>query len=414
MSTRAGTASAALLLALVGSPFGCAATSISPFATVGIEHDSNVFMRPSGEPPFLAGGVTGLGDTMQDYEAGVDAELDWGSDRLTLSGTGTRDDYNRFSFLDHTEYRFGGNLDWRLGPIVDGTASYRQDRYMAPFSETFSTELLLDTERTASTTVRVRVSPMWRVDLTPELHQLDSPLPGFPDFTLHETTGTAELDYLGLGRLTAGLQYEYDQGRYADIVGATRYDQRDANLTASYKVSGLSTFSASAGYAVRDTEPNPADNVPSPAGSGIVFGGYTGTIGRTSSGTGSLGYTRQLTGKTSATISFFRRVDSYAAGANPEIATGGSVGADWRADPKFIVHASYSLTHDQVQGGLVIVGLNNRTDRTQAARIDVRYSALSWLTIRPYLDWNKAVSTFTLGNYSQTIVGIDVTGRLNW
>lgn len=405
---------AAVLLALGGAPPSRADDSISPYATIGIEHNSNVFERPSYEAPLLASGITGLGDTIEDYEAGLDTEFDWGPDRLTLSGEGTRDEYDAFSFLDHTEYRFGANLDWTLGPVVDGIASFRQYRYMAPFTETLSTQLLLDTERTGSVTVRVHVSPLWRVELIPALYQLDSPLPGFPDFALQETSGTAELDYLGFGRLTAGLQYEYDQGRYTGIVGATKYDQHDVDLTASYKVSGLSTFSASAGYAVRDTEPNPADAVPSPAGSGIVFAGYAGTVGTTSGAMGSLSYQRQLTGKTSASLSLFRRVGSYAAGANPEITTGGSVGAKWEADPKFTVDVSYSLVRDQIQGGVVIVGATNRSDRTQAASIDVRYAALSWLTIRPYFNWNKAVSSFTLGNYSQTIVGIDATGRLNW
>jgi len=411
---RPATIAVAVLFALGGARLSRATDSISPYATIGIEHDSNVFMRPSGQPPLLAFGITALGDTIKDYEAGLDAALDWGPDRLTLSGEGTRDEYDAFSFLDHTEYKFGGNLDWTLAPVVDGTAGFTQTRYLAPFTETLSTELLLDTERTGSATVRVHVSPLWRVELTPGLHQLESPLPGFPGFALHETTGTAELDYLGFGRLTAGVQYEYDEGRYLEIVGATKYDQQDANLTASYKVSGLSTFSASAGYAVRDAAPNPADSVPSPSDSAIVFAGYAGTIGKTSSVTGSLSYQRQLTGKTSVNLSLFRRVDSYTAGANPEIATGGSVGATWRADPKFTVDLGYSLTRDQIQGGLVIVDVSNRSDRTQAARIDVRYEALSWLTIRPYFNWNKAVSTFTLGNYSQTIVGIDATGRLDW
>lgn len=391
-----------------------AATFVSPFALVGIEDNSNIFMRPSGEPPFAASGITALGDTIKDYEAGFDSEFDFGPDRLTLNGDGTRDDYNRFSFLDHTDYDFGGDLDWRLGPVVDGMASYRQSRYMAPFTDTLSTQLLLDTDRIAKAKVQVRVSPLWRIDVTPGLHQIDTPLPGFPGFRLSETTGTAELDYLGFGRLTAGLEYEYDHGRYAGIVGATKYDQRDMGLTARYKVNGLSTLNASAGYTRRDTEPNPIDSVPSPPGGRTVFAGYAGTIGTISSVTGSLSYERQLTGKTSASLSLFRRVDSYTAGANPEIGTGGSVGVRWKADPKFTVDLHYSLAREQVQGGLVVVNVVNRSDRTQAARVDVRYEAFSWLVVRPYFGWTRATSTFVLGNYSQTIVGIDVTGRLKW
>ncbi|HEV7135633.1 MAG TPA: hypothetical protein VGN43_03285 [Steroidobacteraceae bacterium] len=401
---------AAALLAGAAQP-GLAATGFSPFATVGYQHDSNVFMRPSSEPPFAAEGITALGDSILDYEAGIDGEADWGPERLTLNASATRSDYDRFSSLNNYAYSFGGDLDWRLSPAVDGTVTYKQSRYMAPFTNTFATGLLLDNERTGNVTGRVLVTPEWRLDLTPELHELDTPLPGFPDFKLNERIGIAGLNYLGFGKLMAGVQFTYDDGRYEGIAAATRYQQRDADLTANYKVSGLSTFSAAAGYSERSSEANPAESAPTPPG---IFAGYGGNLGKTSSATGALTYQRDLTGKTSVRLSLFRRVDSYAAGANPEIGTGGEVGMTWKADPKIVVNLNYGLTHDQIKGGLVVVNAANRTDRTQNAEFEVKYAALSWLTIRPYVNWNEASSTFKLGNYSALIVGIDVTGRLHW
>jgi hypothetical protein len=368
-------------------------------------------MRPSSEPPFAAEGITALGDSILDYEAGIDGEADWGPERLTLNASATRSDYDRFSSLNNYAYSFGGDLDWRLSPAVDGTVTYKQSRYMAPFTNTFATGLLLDNERTGNVTGRVLVTPEWRLDLTPELHELDTPLPGFPDFKLNERIGIAGLNYLGFGKLMAGVQFTYDDGRYEGIAAATRYQQRDADLTANYKVSGLSTFSAAAGYSERSSEANPAESAPTPPG---IFAGYGGNLGKTSSATGALTYQRDLTGKTSVRLSLFRRVDSYAAGANPEIGTGGEVGMTWKADPKIVVNLNYGLTHDQIKGGLVVVNAANRTDRTQNAEFEVKYAALSWLTIRPYVNWNEASSTFKLGNYSALIVGIDVTGRLHW
>lgn len=411
-AAKAVTPAAAVLLAITQAPLARAADSFSPFATVAFEHNSNVFMRPSSAPPFAASGITALGDTIEEYGGGLSAELDFGPDKLKLDGKATRDEYDQFSFLDHTEYNFGAHLDWQLGPMVDGTASYVQSRYLTPFTETLSTQLLLETEQTATATVRITVNPLWRIDLTPGLHRLDTPVPGFPGFALRETTGAAELDYLGFGRLTTGLEYEYDQGRYEGIVGATKYDQGDVDLTASYKVSGLSSFSASAGYTRRDSELNVAGSVPAPVGT--TYGGFAGTTGTTSGATGSLSYHRQLTGKTSTDLSIFRSVESYTAGANPEVATGGSVAVNWKADPKFTFNLSYSLARDEIQGGLIVINTINRTDRTQTATFGVRYAALSWLAIHPYVDWTRAISNFTLGNYSQTIVGIEVTALLSW
>lgn len=413
---RAGTSCATLaavaLLAGAARPTA-AATFFSPFATLGYQNNSNVFMRPSSTPPFAAEGITALGDSILDYETGLGSELDFGPDVFTVDANATREQFDRFSFLNHYEYFFDGKLNWRLGPVVDGSAMFEQTRYMAPFTDTFATGLLLDTERTASATVRILMMPEWRLDLTPELHEYDTPLPGFPGFKLNETIGIAGLDYLGFGKLTSGLQITDDEGRYQGISEATRYDQREADLTANYKVSGFSTFSGSAGYTVRDTEANPADSAPIPVGGG-AYAGYAGALGKTSTVTGLLSYQRQLTGKTSATFSLFRRVDSYTAGANPDVGTGGDVGVTWKADPKFTLNLTYALTEDKIKGGLVLLDAANRNDRLQTATFEVRYAALSWLTIRPYADYDKASSSFMLGNYSATIVGVDVTARFRW
>lgn len=400
----------ASVLACVLGPRARAASHVTPFAVIAVEHNSNVFMRPSSAPPFAFEGITAFGDTIENYQAGVDSEFDWSTQRLTLQGQATRSIYNRFSFLDHTEYHFGGDFNWRLGTVFDATASYHQSRVMAQFADTLSTQLLLNTERTAQVVLRVLVTPQWRISLTPAYHEFDTPLPSFPDFRLQENKGTAELQYLGFGRLKAGLQFAYTHGRYAGIVGATRYDQRDAGLTASYKVSGFSTFEANLGYTRRDSVPNVVDSIANP-GAGAVFAGYEGTIGRTSSVTGALSYHRQFTGKTSGYISLFRRVDSYTAGANPEIGTGGAVGLTWRADARFTVNLDYSLTRDEIRGGLIVANVVNRSDRTQWARMNIRYKVSSWLSIRPYVTWERESSTFDLGNYTATIVGIDFTGR---
>jgi hypothetical protein len=410
--TYCTTVAAAALLAGAAQPIA-AATFFSPFAVLGYQNNSNVFTRPSSSPPFAAEGITALGDSILGYEAGLGTELDFGQDVFTVDANATRDQYDRFSFLNHYEYFFDGKLNWRLGPVVDGSVMLEQNRYMAPFTDTFTTGLLLDTERVASATVRILVMPEWRLDLTPEVHEFDTPLPGYPDFKLNETIGIAGIDYLGFGRLTSGLQFTDDEGRYRGITDATSYDQREADLTANYKVSGFSTFSGSAGYTVRDTEANPADSVGTPAAGG-VYAGYAGALGKTSTVTGSLSYQRQLTGKTSMTLSIFRRVDSYTAGANPDVGTGGDVGVAWKADPKFTLNLTYALTEDKIRGGLVLLDAANRNDRLQTATFEVRYAALTWLTIRPYADYDKASSSFMLGNYSATIVGVDVTARFRW
>jgi hypothetical protein len=404
---------AATVLLVGAAQPALAANVLNPFVTAGYEYDSNVFMRPSSIPAFAAEGITALGDSILDYEVGLNSVLNLGADQLTLEASGTHDQYHRFSFLSHNEYAVDANLRWHLTRIVDGTVTYEQHRYMPPFTYTLTTALLLDTDRTLEVPIHVLVMPEWRLDLTAELDQDTTPVPGFADFKLFDKTGVVGLDYLGFGRLTAGLQFSDGDGRYDGIAAATRYQQREFDLTANYKVSGFSKFTASAGYTNRNSEADPADSVQAPVGAD-AFAFYAGSVGKTSGATGALSYSRQFTGKTSATLSIFRSVDSYAAGANPELSTGGTVGVTWKADPKFTLAFNYTLTRDQIKGGLIVLNTVNLADRSQTTEFEVRYLALSWLTLRPYVNWAKATSTFVLGNYSATIVGVDVTGRLQW
>jgi hypothetical protein len=73
----------------------------NPQARVSADHNSNVFQRPTDEPPFAATGNTQLGDTLMRYLAGATADLSWGLDHLKLNAQGERFDYDRFDGLNH-------------------------------------------------------------------------------------------------------------------------------------------------------------------------------------------------------------------------------------------------------------------------------------------------------------------------
>ena len=62
------------------------------------------------------------------------------------------------------------------------------------------------------------------------------PLPQYPDFHLRETWGSAAVEYLGIAKLTAGLQADYVSGVYSGMADATQYHQDSAEFTAAYSV----------------------------------------------------------------------------------------------------------------------------------------------------------------------------------
>jgi hypothetical protein len=388
-------------------PVARAAIHFEPFASVTLTHNSNVFSRPKDEPPFAVDGNTALGDTIRTYLVGATADFDWGLNRLLLSAAGSRLDYNRFSVLDHNESRLAGTFDWYLSSFIDGDLTYSQKRTMSPLADSLAETLELQTEKIGNGTVRIHVTPRWRLDLQPTWHQLESPLQEFPDFGFRESGGSVSINYVGIKKLVAGLRESYISGSYHGIVAATKYHQTTTELTAHYAVSGFSSFDGQVGYTRRTSSlANPDVTL----GPGAGLGEFLGTI---SSYTYSLGFHRQLSVKTGVSLLAFRTVDSYVAGANSQISTGGEANVKWEPDVRFSVSLRYRMVKQSIEGALAISNFQVRTDRYRVSELDIEYRALKWLTLRPYVQREIRASNIHEASYNSTIVGIDLTARWN-
>lgn len=401
-------------IAVLGSEVASAVTNLAPYVTTGIEHDSNVFDVPSSMPPFALKGDDALGDTIERIVAGSTADFRTGQNDVGLDGEFRYFWYDHFTTVSHSEFTLGGHVEWHFGPVFDVYASYNFNRYMAPFAQTLVSQLEIDTDKTGLVTLRTLITPEWRLDLTPKEHDQTLPLPGYPDFSLHEKWASAAINYLGIARTTAGLGVDYVDGEYSHIVAATKYDQETVALTALYKVTGLSDFNGQLGYTQRNTEANPGGslpfNGPGPIPPGFV--GFAGAVGKTSSVTGRIFYDRQLTAKTGVSIGVFREVDSYVAGANAEIGTGGEIEVRWDPDVKFSVELNLRTEEDKFPGAVATQqAFNNRVDVVRNAQLQVKYFALDWLTIHPYFNYLVRTSNFAQASYSATTLGIDMTAK---
>lgn len=376
-----------------------AAVDFNAEARLGADHNSNVFQRPNDLPPFASTGNTALGDRILRYFAGGTADFSFGLDKLSLLAQGERFDYDRFSTLNHYATRLAAAFDWYLGPRLNGTFNYAQRRDMAPLADTFSEVLEIQSEKTASATLRYALTPRWRLEFQPVWHDLHSPLPLYPEFGYKETSAAGALKYLGIQKLTFGARVEYLDGRYHGIVGATRYHQTTGLLTAEYAVSGFSSFNAQAGYTKRAN--NSVDNA-------VVVN----QVSDTKAFTGALGFHRDLSVKTSVDFRVFREVESYIAGANSQIGTGGDAALVWKPDVKFTLSVRYRMATQSIQGTLAIAEFNNRTDHVKTGEVDLDYHMFRWLTLRPYFRRDVRSSNFTEANFNATLVGIEVTGHL--
>lgn len=371
-----------------------AEVNFDPYAGIVAEHNSNLFSVPDQNAVVDPKGNKTLADTTTSYLAGAVASFLYGRQELLATVEGRRSLYNEFTDLDHNEYLVDLGYKWKLFRTLDGLLDARESRQIVNFVERTTTILTLQTDKAVKGTLNAHVTSDWLLEAGLATHRLDSPLldPPLayaPDFSLRETTESAGLKYVGVANLAYGLEISHVEGVYSGDPGAVDYNQNTAQLAAKYNVSGLTTLNAAAGYTRRLLQDN------------------GGTV---SGATGLLGYSRQLTGKTSVNLQFSRLLNSYYNAGSSEIDTGGSAGALWQATPKLSVALNYQRVHSQFLGQtLPNANIQGRVDTFNFASMDVIFQPRLWLSIHPYVKYQKRDSNLeNLFSFTGTLYGLEV------
>jgi hypothetical protein len=360
-------------------------------ATGQFESNSNVFYLNSGA---AQPGTDDFrrGDTFYAYGADVEGHYAWGRQDLYGTASTKEYDYQRFTELDHNDYRLDGGLNWKLGGFLDGKLDIARSRTMVPFfdlSGSSALALSLVTEQKETAQVGLTLNSDWRVEGSAYTSKADEPIPQAPNLQLTQTSGTASIEYLGVSGLTSGLMTGYLSGGFSGsaAVGNPSFTQSTAGFEAKYKFTRTSV-EGQVGYSRRSSD--------------------TGTD-NTSGVTGLIDFKDQLTPKTSFNAKIDRTINSYFLNAGSEIDTEASASFQWQATYKLGVSPGYTFTYRDFPGqGNNPVG-SNRVDIQEVMTLNIDYQPQRWLLIRPYANVQTRRSTFIGGHYSATIFGVMVT-----
>ncbi len=364
-----------------------------PYVSTQYEHNNNVFDLPNSSAAYAADGDPRLGDSDLRSVAGFDENYFLGRQRFYATVEGRYIDYDYFTYLNHYEYLVKLGLDWKLTSTFDGTFLGSLQRLMAPFANrNTTTALAIDLDHNVIGKFNVRITPEWRLETSVQYHDLESPIQGYPDYGLSETTGHAAVKYLGFANLTYGVSVDYLDGNYRNSPTPGSYIQTNYDVTMTYAVSGLSSFNGAIGHTQRDQ----------------------GQDQGTASGvTGELGYTKKITGKTSINVDYLRQVNSYIAAGGSELDSTVAVRLNYQPTFKTSIVVSYQYLWSDFLGQ-TIPGSDalGRKDRTPAATFKINYQALRWLMIQPYANYQRRNSNEEQFEFSSTIVGIQVLAKM--
>lgn len=355
-------------------------------ATGQFESNSNVFNLDSAVPGTTAHPQA---DSFLAYGAAFDLKYLWSKQELYASASTTEFNYQRFTELNHDDYRFETGLNWVLGELLDGKVDVTRTRTMVPFYDLAETTLSLSTEQRESALVGLKVTPEWRIEGSAYTDTLDEPIPQAPNLQAKENSGSVAAKYLGIVGFTSGAYVGYQSGSFEGTNGTLNpdYHQTMEGFTATYQ-SSRTTVDGKIGYS-RRTSTTGTDN--------------------TSGVTGEFKFKDQLTPKTDVALELGRAINSYLLNAGSEIDTSAGVTANWQATFKLEVSLGYTYTYrDYPRQGNDPVG-SNRIDHQQYATLGVDYRPQRWIIIKPYANYLVRNSDYIGGNFNSTVFGVSVT-----
>src|ERR1700733_5497348 len=362
-----------------------AQATANPYAGAHYEYDSNVFRVQNSHANLIAIGDPTLADEDLKAVVGADGTYLWSEQKLTATIEGRRYVYDHFSQLDHNEYLADVALKWKTTSLLDGTVEARQEQLMAPFTLGNSTQLTIDVDRKISGGLNLNFNPDWRLESEVYSHNLKSPLQNFPDFVEREVGTQLALLNRSVAHLTYGITVDHISGRFENAPDVGDYNQTDAQLTANFAISALTSFKGALGYTKRDQV---ADSL--------------------SAVTGMLGYTRQLTAKTNLTVNVTRAVNSYVAAGGSELDTSATLGLNWQATYKILVAISGGYTHSTFIGQFVPGSLTvGRADNLPTGSFNVNYQIFRRALLKAYVQRQSRSSNIDIYEFGDTIVGIE-------
>jgi exopolysaccharide biosynthesis operon protein EpsL len=313
----------------------------SPYAFVGVLHDTNIFRSNDDEED----------DTIGHFGAGLRSDLKLSRQHLLFQGVVDRAQYDNFDELDHTRVDGRATWAWQVGNLWSGDLGYDYNRRLSSFNEQLVREKDMRTTQTGFFEAGYQLHPDWR--LAGEFDYSDVSYQDRKRLDRDATAAQFDVQYRNTLNTRVGVRVRYAKNDLQDTdVGGVSidndYDEVTVSGLFSWEASGKSALEARLGYTdLRYDDLDERD-----------FQGFSGR----------LTYLWLLTGKTRMEIATWHETSSL----DDEIASyvltrGASIKPTWSVTPKITIEGEVSYEDDEFKGENEIrteLGLDRRDDDT--------------------------------------------------
>lgn len=363
-----------------------------PFASVGYEHDDNVYRFADEAEAVEQRGSPALDDTLRRLEAGTWVDADYGRQALRLFGVVQQYRYGEFSDLDRIENEFEGRLDWALGIPWTGHAYYGRSRTIETLTDRDSTELGFQRRSEAELFAGYAFAARWQLQGTAGERRKRLTRPAAQGSDLDETYARLGFAYASAVAIV-GAAVQLTDGRFpnrtTDSGVDAEYEQTDVLVNARNNFSGVSSFETELGYTIRT----------SPSGAS----GFRGP-------TGKLRYEYRWLANATIDAQLFRRLrDTEEQGANYVEELGTALALRRTFTPLLSGVAELRQSTEDYHGAPAADSA--REDSVTRAELGVAYAPRSWISVKPLLRHERRSSNRLGRDYDFTSAGLAVEVR---
>lgn len=358
---------------------------MSPYASVGYSHDSNLLRRDANSEQ---------SDDIRRVTAGMKLNWEYKRQQLNIDVSTTDVKYDFFQELDYLGKNLSASWDWRLGKDFSGSLGHTFTRSSASFSDISS--IVGNTRDQTNQYARFRwaLSPRVKFGLSFSNSELEYLAEEQQAGNSQSYRVAPSLSYTTPKGNKVGLSFSHSKGKYPNrIVSSTstvdkKYDENSTSLSWNWNASEKSKVNGTIAYVTREHEIASVRD-------------YSAINTR-------FNYAWSITAKTKLNLSFFKNTQPRDdLNANISENTGFQFSPSWVITHKVSLSGTYSHETRKNKGD---TGLNNSVQLKEtydSLGVNLGYRMTKNLSVGASYKHDLRDSNQTNNNYDANVLGIN-------
>lgn len=339
--------------------------AFSALTAVGYSYDSNVLRLSDDVAGIPLPGVVSRSDKIARYKLNLGLDTQYSLQKFRANASWSRQEYQRFTYLDHTNRKVSGDWLWQLGSRFDGEVGLRYQKELTSLADLAVPVAEMRTEKAVSLKANYSIHPDWKLTMGLDDVRVQRGLTNLQKYNHDDSRASLGVRYFGSQGNSIGLKAIYGSVDYPNQAGGlsgssdNSYQYDSLRATAVWVPSGATSLRGSIGFErVRHRQLSDQD--------------YDGLAGRLTHA--------WRAGKIEVTTNLWQEVSPNSSISDYVLSRGASVAPSWAFSSKFSTSLKFLQEFRDYRGNSIVL-LSSPEETSRTMHIGASYSVLESVVI---------------------------------